>query len=94
MFELEDNVAKDREKLGYEEFKEVVLENISKVITNRAHIEENYDFYISVIFKMYEMYKNDLYNPISISSCVKLFDVFLYSFFKYNPSGELPEDLV
>jgi hypothetical protein len=94
MFELEDNVAKDREKLGYEEFKEVVLENISKVITNRAHIEENYDFYVSVIFKMFEMYKNDLYNPISISSCVKLFDIFLYSFFKHNPSGELPEDLV
>lgn len=84
----------DNQKLGYEEFKQVVLENISKVITTQSHIEQEQEFYSTVIFKMFEKYQNDVVNPVSINNCVKLFDIFLYSMFKYQPETELPEDLV
>lgn len=84
----------DNQKLGYEEFKQVVLENLSKVITTQSHIEQEYEFYLAVIFKMFEKYQNDVINPVSISTCVKMFDIFLYSMFKYQPDTELPEDLI
>jgi hypothetical protein len=94
MFTQEEEIARNREKLGYEEFKQVILENLSKVITTQSHIDYNESFYTSVIFKMFEMYQNDIINPVSISNCVKMFDVFLYSMFKHQPETELPEDLV
>jgi hypothetical protein len=93
-FDYINQLRKDREKLGYEEFRQVVLENISKVITNQSHIEDNSEFYNMIIFKLFEKYQNDLMEDYTINQVVKMFDIFLYSMFKYSPSTKLPEDLI
>lgn len=80
------------QKLGITEYREVVLDNISRLIVPSSHIERNESFFEHVIFKSYEKYANSKTENYSINVIVSLLELFLDSAFKYKMENELPED--
>ena len=82
------------ETLGQDEYRMHVYENISKVIINQQYIEDNYNFFEKVIFKMFEDYDRSVLEPISITKQIKMFELFLSVMLELKPSLELPEDYI
>ncbi len=82
------------DKLGLEEYSVFVLESISKVIINRNYIEENENFFNTLLFKFWEEYYTSIIEPISISKQVKMLDILLYAIISEKPSVDLPEDSI
>lgn len=83
-----------RNKLGLTEYREVILDNISRLIINEQHIIENQDAYEAIIFKTYEKYANSKTENYTINQVVNLLEIFLDSAIKYNMSTDLPEDKI
>jgi len=83
-----------QDRLGSEEYKMHVLENISKIIINANYIEQNIEFFNNLLFKMWEDYHNSVLEPISILKQMKHLEVFLACMLEYKPDLDLPEDLV
>lgn len=83
------------ERLGSEEYRVHVYENISKIIVNRNYIEENFDFFEKIVFKMWELYYYDsILEPISITKQIKMLELFLSVMLEMKPDTTLPEDIV
>jgi hypothetical protein len=83
------------ERLGSEEYRVHVYENISKIIVNRNYIEENFDFFEKIVFKMWELYYYDsVLEPISITKQIKMLELFLSVMLEMKPDTTLPEDIV
>jgi hypothetical protein len=82
------------DKLGLEEYSVFVLEGISKVIINRNYIEENEDFFNTLLFKCWEEYYTSIIEPISITKQIKMLDILLYAIINEKPSVDLPEDSI
>lgn len=79
------------DKLGLEEFQQHVYDNISKIIINRKYIDENQQFFDSVLFKMWEDYHFKADNT-SINLLIRNLEFFLWAMIKNKPAQELPED--
>lgn len=84
----------DREKLGFEEFRNYFYDNLSTLVTNREHILRNKDFYEQFIWKAFEKYNNSRSDSYSVRQIVLLFELSLDAMFKFQPETELPEDLL
>jgi len=82
------------QKLGLSEYREVILDNISRLITNQRHIEENFQVYETIIFKSYEKYANSKTENYSINQILSLLEIFLDSVFKHKMDNELPDDVI
>lgn len=82
-----------RDRLGQSEHEEELLYNISKNIVNRNYIQQNQDFWDIVFFKMFEEYYYGL-EPVSIKQQAKCIEIMMYNLFKYQPSLELPDDIL
>ena len=82
------------DKLGQDEHRLHIYENISKVIINRQYIEDNYDFFEEVIFKMFEDYDRSVLEPISVTKQIKMLELYLSVMLELKPSLELPEDCI
>lgn len=80
-------------KLGYDEFNDVFFEEISTLITNEEHIEQNELFYQEVSYKLFELYQKES-SGYTVSELLKMFHIFLYSMFLHKPSVEKPEDAI
>ena len=46
-------------KLGLTEYTAFFFENLSTLVTNQAHIDENKNFYDEVVFKTFEIYQKN-----------------------------------
>ncbi len=84
----------NRNLLGYEEYRAHIYENISKIIINQNYIEENFDFFEKLIFKMFEDYEKSVLEPISITKQIKMLELFLSVMLEFKPSLYLPEDSI
>lgn len=85
----------NRNLLGYEEFRGHFFENISRIIINQNYIDENFDFFEKVIFKLWEnYYYNSNIENISITKQLNLFEIFLSAMIELKPSNQLPEDVI
>jgi hypothetical protein len=84
----------NNERLGSEEYRVHVYENISKIIVNRNYIEENFNFFEKIVFKMWEDYYNSILEPISITKQIKMLELFLSAMIEMKPDLDLPEDIV
>tara|TARA_R110000782_G_scaffold232667_5_gene318873 strand:- start:2000 stop:2269 length:270 start_codon:yes stop_codon:yes gene_type:complete len=82
------------DKLGLEEYRTHVLENISNIVVNPNYINENIDFFNKVIFKLFQDYDTSILEPISISKQIKMLNIFLSVMISEKPSLSLPEDTV
>lgn len=80
------------EKLGLSEYENVLLENVSRMVINQSYIDGNFEFFNSLIFKMWENYYNSSVEPISIIKQAQLLEIFLGTMIKEKPSLDLPED--
>ncbi len=87
-------MLEQRDRLGIEEYRLHIYENISKIIINKQYIEDNYDFFEKIIFKMWEDYDTSVLEPISITKQLKILEMFLSVMLEYKPDNELPEDIV
>jgi len=76
----------ENNKLGIIEYQEVVIDNISTLILNKDYIEENKDFFDNVLYKMYEIYINDVNDSISIRKQAQFLEIFLGMNFKFKLS--------
>jgi hypothetical protein len=85
---LEDN----RNLLGAEEYRLHVYENISKIIVNHNYLEENFEFFEKIIFKMWENYYTSILEPISIRKQILMLELFLATMIEMKPTQQLPED--
>lgn len=83
-----------QQKLGYLEFQEVFYDNLSTLVTNSSHIENNYAFYEQVVWKCFEKYNNSKTEHYSINQLIVIFEIVLDAMFKFEPSTTLPEDLI
>lgn len=81
-------------KLGFIEYQEVLLDNVSKMVINRNYVFENKDFFDNVIFKMFEVYAETYNEPVSIRKQAQMLEIFLGMNIKYKPTQELPEDIL
>lgn len=81
------------EKLGLSEYSEVLLDNVSKVVINRAYIENNQEFWNNIVFKLYEEYFFSL-EQTSIRKQAKLLEIFFNGLFEFHPAVEKPEDII
>ena len=84
----------DREKLGFEEFRNYFYDNLSTLVTNREHILRNKDFYEQFIWKAFEKYNNSRTGEYGVKAILTVFEITLHSLFKFQPETELPEDLL
>lgn len=84
----------EEQKLGLNEYREVVLDNISRLVTNQKHIDENSLAYETFIFKSYEKYANSRTENYSINQIITLLEIFLDTVFKYKMDNELPDDVI
>jgi hypothetical protein len=82
------------DKLGLEEYRVHILENISNIVVNPNYVKENLDFFNKIIFKMFQDYENSIVEPISITKQIKLLNLFLSVMLSEKPSLELPFDSV
>lgn len=82
------------DKLGLEEYRAHVLENISNIVVNPNYVENNIEFFNKVIFKMFQDYENSILEPISITKQIKLLNLFLSAMLSEKPDLELPDDTV
>lgn len=85
---------REDQRLGLTEFSEVFMDNLSRLISNQTHIDQNFDFYEHYIFKSFELYNNSKTQQYTISQILALFEIMLDSLFKYSPSTELPIDSI
>ena len=83
-----------QQTLGQDEYRLHIYENISKIIINRQYIEENYNFFEKIIFKMFEDYDRSLLEPISITKQIKMLELFISVMLEFKPSLEIPEDCI
>ena len=60
------------QKLGISEFFEVFYDNISVLITNGDHIEQNQDFYDRLVLKCFRLYEKKSSN-YTVSEVLDLF---------------------
>ncbi len=84
----------EEQKLGLNEYREVLLDNISRLVTNQRHIDENSSVYETFIFKSYEKYANSKTENYSINQIITLLEIFLDAVFKYKMDNELPDDVI
>lgn len=82
------------DKLGLEEYSQFVLEGISKIIINRNYIEENEDFFNTLLYKFWEEYYTSIVEPITIWKQIKLMEIFLGTMLAEKPTLDLPEDSI
>jgi predicted Zn-dependent protease with MMP-like domain len=82
------------DRLGLEEYRTHVLENISMIVINPNYVQENIDFFNKIIFKMFQDYDSSVLEPISINKQIKLLNIFLSVMLSERPSLELPPDTV
>lgn len=83
----------DRDKLYYEEYASHVLENISRIIVNQNYINNNFEFFEKLLFKMWELYYyNSNLEPISITKQMRMLEMFLATMIEIKPDLDLPED--
>ena len=80
-------------KLGLTEYTAFFLENLSTLVTNQAHIDENKNFYDEVVFKTFEIYQKNS-SDYTITEILNFIHVFLYAMFNEKPSVEKPEDKI
>lgn len=80
-------------KLGLEEYRIHVLDNISGVVVNPNYIEENLSFFNKIVFKMFQDYDNSIVE-ISINKQIKMLNMFLSVMLLEKPSLELSEDII
>lgn len=86
---LENN----RNLLGYEEYRLHVYENISKIIVNQNYVNNNFEFFEKLLFKMWEIYYyNSNIEYISITKQIKHLELFLSVMLEMKPDLYLPED--
>ena len=85
---------KEEQKIGYIEFKDLIFDRLSRIITNTVHIEEFESFYEHYCFKAYEQYNNSKTEDYSINQIITLFEIMLDSLFKYQPDTFLSEDSI
>lgn len=83
-----------QQTLGQDEYRLHIYENVSKIIVNRQYIEENYNFFEKIIFKMFEDYDRSFLEPISITKQIKMLELFISVMLEFKPSLELPEDCI
>lgn len=84
----------NRSLLGAEEYRLHIYENISRIIVNQNYIDENFDFFERIIFKMWEQYYNSVLEPISIRKQISMLELFLATMIEMKPTQELPEDSI
>lgn len=82
------------DKLGLEEYKRHIIENISNIVVNPNYIEENFKFFNKILFKMFQDYDGSHLDTISLSKQMKMLNMFLSVMLSEKPSLELPEDTV
>lgn len=80
-------------KLGLTEYTAFFFENLSTLVTNQAHIDENKNFYDEVVFKTFEIYQKNS-SDYTITEILNFIHVFLYAMFNEKPSVEKPEDKI
>ena len=84
----------NRDILGIEEYRGHIFENISKIIINQNYIENNFEFFDKILFKLWENYRTSTIEPISINKQMGLLEIFLSAMLEFKPSQELPEDTI
>lgn len=82
------------DKLGFEEYRDHMLENISGVVVNPNYIEENLDFIDNLLFKLFQDYENTQSDIISFNKTIKVINIFLSVMLEQKPKLQLPEDTV
>lgn len=87
-------MERDRDRLGLEEHRGHIYENISKIIVNQNYIDNNFDFFEKIIFKLFEDYENSVLEPISVTKQLKMLELFLSVMIEMKPTQELPEDII
>jgi hypothetical protein len=90
----EEMYNNEQQRLGYTEFCDFFMDNLSHLITNQEHILQNESFYEEAQFKLFELYLSPKFDGVSILNIISIFEVFLYAMFKYTPDTELPEDKI
>lgn len=80
-------------KLGLTEYTAFFFENLSTLVTNQAHIDENKNFYDEVVFKTFEIYQKNS-SDYTITEILNFIHIFLYAMFNEKPSVEKPEDKI
>jgi hypothetical protein len=83
----------NRDKLGISEFEEVLLDCLSTIIIPRSYIEENKEFWDSIVFKLFEDYYYSP-EPLSIRKQAKTLDIVFNSLFTFKPPVEKPTDIL
>lgn len=91
---IKKNMEYHNDKLGLEEYRVHILENISNIVVNPNYVRDNIDFFNKVIFKMFQDYENSVLESISITKQIKLLNLFLSVMLSEKPDLELPEDTV
>lgn len=83
----------ENKRLGIAEYSEVLLDNLSKVVVNRNYLEQNQEFWDTIVFKLFEQYYYSL-EEISIRKQAEGLEIFFNALFLFKPSTEKPEDLI
>jgi hypothetical protein len=84
----------EQQKLGYTEYREVILDNISRLVVNESYMSNNEDAFEHIVFKSYEKYANSKTENYTINQIVSLLNIFLDSLIRYEMDNELPEDSI